>query len=198
MHIGSQRFGDIHRGVPLMSRSLLSKRLQELEKAGIIVRSDSGAGHDVYRLSPAGEELAPLVLQLGNWGKKWTRSELTARELDAGLLMWDMQRRIETRALPEGQTVVHFLYQDAPVNRRRWWLIMDRESVDLCIVDPGVEPDLTVTTQVGTMTGIWMGDISYSAALQSGELELVGPTALRNGFVTWLRFNYYADIERQV
>lgn len=198
MFVGSQRFSDIHRGVPLMSRTLLSKRLQELEQAGIIDRTDSGSGHDLYQLTPAGEELAPLIVQLGNWGKKWTRSEFTARELDAGLLMWDMQRRIDMKALPVGRTVVHFLYQDAPISRRRWWLLMDPESVGLCIVDPCLEPDLKVTTKVGVMTGIWMGDLSYGEAIQSGDLEVVGPSSLRQRFPAWLRLSYYADVERQV
>ena len=182
LFIGSQRFGEIHRGVPLMSRSLLSKRLQELERAGIVQRFDSGAGHDLYRLTPAGEELGPIVVQLGHWGKQWTRSEYTARDLDAGLLMWDMRRRIDLRAVPEGRTVVHFLYQDAPVNRRRWWLILGDGEVDLCLVDPGVEPDLHVTTRVSVMTDIWMGDLSFGEALQSGDLEIVGPTSLRARF----------------
>ena len=198
LYLGSQRFGDIHRGVPLMSRSLLSKRLQELERAGLLERSDSGQGHDLYRLTPAGSELGPIVLQLGHWGKQWTRSEFSARELDAGLLMWDMQKRIEYRALPEGRVVVHFLYQDAPTSRRRWWLVLDEGEANICLVDPGVEPDLQITTTVKTMTGIWMGDLSYGEALQSGDFQMIGPTALRARFPTWLRLSYYADVERKV
>src|SRR5947207_753862 len=92
MFMGSRRFSDIHRGVSLMSRSLLSKRLQELGRAGVIERIDSGSGYDEYRLTPAGEELRPIVVQLGNWGKQWTRSEFAPGELDIGLLMWDMRR----------------------------------------------------------------------------------------------------------
>src|SRR5579862_840202 len=65
MFMGSQRFSDIHRGVPLMSRSLLSKRLQELERDNVIERIDSGSGYDIYRLTPSGEELRPVVIQLG-------------------------------------------------------------------------------------------------------------------------------------
>src|SRR5437879_5649888 len=59
---GSRRFNDIQRGVPLMSSSLLTKRLRDLERAGIIerrARSD-GKGSE-YHLTPAGEELGPVV-----------------------------------------------------------------------------------------------------------------------------------------
>ncbi len=37
MLYGSRRFNDLRRGVPRMSPALLSKRLKELEKAGIVV-----------------------------------------------------------------------------------------------------------------------------------------------------------------
>ena len=81
MFLGSQRFSDIHRGVPLMSRSLLSRRLQELEQSGVVERTDSGRGYDLYTLTPAGAELGPIVVQLGTWGKQWTRSEMTPQTL---------------------------------------------------------------------------------------------------------------------
>jgi len=35
---GSKRFNDIQRGVPLMSSSLLTKRLRQLEQAGLLER----------------------------------------------------------------------------------------------------------------------------------------------------------------
>src|SRR6266568_5180274 len=63
---GSRRFNDIQRGVPLMSSSLLSKRLRQLERAGIIERRKrpDGKGSE-YHLTPAGEELGPVFAQLG-------------------------------------------------------------------------------------------------------------------------------------
>jgi DNA-binding HxlR family transcriptional regulator len=198
MFMGSQRFSDIHRGVPLMSRSLLSKRLQELERAEVIERTDSGSGYDVYRLTPAGEELRPIVVQLGNWGKQWTRSEMTPRDLDVGLLMWDMRRRIDYQQLPEERVVVHFQYHDAPQNRRRWWLVLNHDEADLCLVDPGLEPDLYVITNVRTMTGIWMGDLSYGTALQTRDLQIEGPAALRARLPSWLRLSMFAEVERRI
>jgi len=143
LYLGCERFSEIHRGVPLMSRTLLSKRLQELEIAGVVERFESGKSHELYRLTQAGQELGPIILQLGTWGKQWTRNEYTARELDAGLLMYDMQKRVECRSLPKDRVVVHFLYHDAPLKRRRWWLILDRDdAAALCVTDPGVESDL--------------------------------------------------------
>ncbi len=198
MFMGSQRFSDIHRGVSLMSRSLLSKRLQELERAGVIERVDSGSGYDLYCLTPAGEDLRPIVMQLGTWGKQWIRSELASRDLDVGLLMWDMRRRVDHQQLPEERVVVHFEYHDAPMNRRRWWLVINRDEADLCMVDPGLEPNLYVTTSVSTMIDIWMGDLSYGAALQTRALQIEGPAALRTRLPSWLRLSTFAEVERRV
>ncbi len=197
MLMGSQRFSDIHRGVPLMSRSLLSKRLQELERAGVIERVDTGSGYDVYRLTPAGEELRPIVVQLGAWGKQWIRGGSSPSDLDVGLLMWDMRRRIDQKLLPDGRVVVHFQYQDAPTGRRGWWLVLSRDEVDLCLVDPGLEPDLYVVTTVRTMTDIWMGDLSYGTALQARQLQIEGPSELRNRLPSWLKLSVFADVERR-
>jgi len=198
MYMGSRRFSEIHRGVPLMSRSLLSKRFQELERAGLIERVDSGSGYDEYRLTPAGEDLRPVVVQLGNWGKQWTRSEMEPGDLDVRLLMWDMRRRIDQNHLPDERVVVQFEYHDAPIAYRQFWLVMDKNDVDLCFVDPGFEPDLYVRSDVRTMVGIWMGDLSYGSALQSHALTLDGPKELRNSLPGWLRLSIFADTERRV
>jgi DNA-binding HxlR family transcriptional regulator len=68
---GSSRFNDIQRGVPLMSSSLLTKRLRQLERAGIIERRQRLDGHgSEYHLTPAGQELGPVVAQMGVWSER--------------------------------------------------------------------------------------------------------------------------------
>ena len=89
---GSRRFNDIQRGVPLMSSSLLSKRLRELERAGIVERRrrPDGKGTE-YHLTPAGVELGPVVFQLGVWSERWLRRPIFEATPDTGLLMWWMR-----------------------------------------------------------------------------------------------------------
>lgn len=106
---GARRFNDIHRGVPLMSPSLLTQRLRTLERAGLLERR-AGNGRGVgYHLTEAGEELRPVVALLGMWGQRWVRSHYTAGELDAGLLLWDVRRFVAPRGLGDGRVVVNFL-----------------------------------------------------------------------------------------
>ena len=57
---GTTRFNDLRRGVPRMSPALLSKRLKELETAGIIVAVAEASGVVEYQLTPAGEDLRPI------------------------------------------------------------------------------------------------------------------------------------------
>ena len=95
MLCGSTRFNDLRRGVPRMSPTLLSKRLKELEGAGVIeVRKTGRAGIPEYNLTRAGEDLRHIIMSLGVWGQRWVESSLSLKNLDPSLLMWDMRRNL--------------------------------------------------------------------------------------------------------
>ncbi len=130
---GSTRFNDLRRGVPLMSPSLLSKRLKTLERVGVVERD----GAD-YHLTPAGEELRPVIEALGVWGQRWARGDVEAKHYDASLLMWDIHRNIVTDRLPDGRIVVHFHLAGSSDNKSHFWLVLEPGTADLCIItDPG-------------------------------------------------------------
>src|SRR5690606_28806020 len=67
---GSRRFNDIRRGIPRISRTVLSGRLQALVFIGVVERLDGRHGPE-YILTAAGRELAGLVEALGSWGQRW-------------------------------------------------------------------------------------------------------------------------------
>ena len=79
---GSTTFNDLHRGVPRMSRTLLSRRLKKLEACGVIERHPGSRGIQ-YGLTRAGQEFGPVVTELGTWAQRWFRSTFNAGELDA-------------------------------------------------------------------------------------------------------------------
>src|SRR5678816_3042325 len=70
---GSTRFNDLRRGVPRMSPALLSRRLKDLEAAGVVVRRASRKEPGVfeYELTEAGQDLKPVVMAFGMWGQRW-------------------------------------------------------------------------------------------------------------------------------
>jgi DNA-binding HxlR family transcriptional regulator len=195
---GSHRFNALQRGLPLMSRSLLAKRLRELELAGVIERRPSGDGRgSEYHLTEAGEELRPIIMGLGAWGQRWARSEVSRADLDPRLLMWDMQRNIDTEALPPHRVVVRFRFTDVSPGRPRvTWLILDGDQVDVCYKDPGYDVDLVVAGRLRALVGVWLGDTTMSAVIRAGELQVEGTRRLAEAFPSWLRRSIFAGVER--
>ena len=191
---GSTHFCDLHRGVPLMSRTLLSKRLKQLEAIGV-VRRKAGPHGSEYHLTEAGQEFAPIVKALGEWGQRWYRTRHRKEDLDVTVLMWDMRRSVRPDAFPGGRISVEFDFPDLPVSKRHWWLVSDDGEIDLCPTDPGFDVSLYVTTDLRTMTQVWMGDLSLRAAIASSHMELDGRRDLRQHFERWLGLSEFAAVE---
>jgi DNA-binding HxlR family transcriptional regulator len=192
---GSTRFNDLRRGVPRMSPALLSQRLKDLETAGVVCRVVSAKDPNVleYHLTPSGRELAPVVSAFGIWGQRWIETEPSLRHLDVTLLMWDMRRGLLTEPMPRRRLVIHVQYPELPAAKRAWWLIVDPDApVDLCSVDPGFDVDLFVTTDLRTMTAIWMGLDSVRSAAASGRMMLTGDRQLAADMQTWLGLSPFA------
>jgi DNA-binding HxlR family transcriptional regulator len=190
--LGSHRFSDLQRGVPLMSRSVLAQRLRALCDAGIVQRRAGG-----YHLTVAGEELRPIVVACGKWGKRWAERKVKNADVDVGLLMWDIQRRIDVDALPSHEVVVELEFRGAPRGKGRFWLHFKGDDAELCLTRPARGVDLTVRTTPRTMAEIWLGDTSFSAALQAGDIAIEGPRALARAFPGWLKLSLFAAIERR-
>jgi len=69
--LGPQRYSELLRGLPGITTNLLAKRLQEMEREGLVERTAGGADAAAYRLTTAGKELEPAIHALGRWG--WRR-----------------------------------------------------------------------------------------------------------------------------
>ncbi|MGV8989546.1 MAG: winged helix-turn-helix transcriptional regulator [Cypionkella sp.] len=194
MVAGSTRFNDLRRGVPRMSPSLLSQRLKELEAAGIVTRTPIAEepGVQEYRLTEAGRDLQAVVEAFGLWGQKWIETQATLKNLDPSLLMWDMRRNLDPRPLPKRRTVVSFSYPELTEARRNWWLVVDPTAeIDLCSADPGFDVDLWVTTDLRTMTAIWMGLTRVEDVRD--RLHLDGDPALARTIQTWLGLSPFSS-----
>jgi DNA-binding HxlR family transcriptional regulator len=196
--VGSTHFNDLRRGVPLMSSSLLSRRLKRLELEGVVERRPAPTGHGwEYHLTPAGRELEPLIMMMGDWGARWVRGRLAADDLDVGLLMWDMHRRVRPDQFPARRIVVGFEFSGVAKGKRHWWLVSEGSAVDLCVTDPGYEVDIFIHSDVRTMTAVWIGNMRLAQAMETGRLEVHGPPQLRAKFGSWLGLSSFAKIEDQ-
>jgi DNA-binding HxlR family transcriptional regulator len=190
---GSTRFNDLRRGVPRMSPTLLSKRLKELEQAGVIrAIPTTQPGVSEYRLTPAGEDLREVVMGLGTWGQRWVETELTLKNLDPVLLMWDMRRRINPQPLPPKRCTINFVYPDLPESKQNYWLVVDKGEVDVCWVDPGFDIDLYISSALRTMTAIWMGHRDLKTEIDAGRIEVTGDPAVASSIQKWLSLSPFA------
>lgn len=197
---GSTRFSELQRGVPLMSRTLLARRLRDLESAGVVRSAPKAVGRGrEYHLTRAGEELRPVIEGLGVWGQRWAMDHLQPGDLDPALLGWDVHRRIVTERLPPQRVVVRFDFRAVP---RRWharrtlWLVLQRSGVDVCLKDPGFEVDVVVDADLPAFTRVWMGEVPMGDALRSGAVTLDGPRALVRALPSWLGLSLFAGVSR--
>jgi DNA-binding HxlR family transcriptional regulator len=195
MIAGSTRFNDLRRGVPRMSPALLSQRLKKLEEAGVIsrIKARGEPGVFEYRLTRSGCDLQSLIEGFGLWGQRWIETKTTLENCDPQLLMWDMRRNLDPTPLPKQRSTIQFLYPDVSPMHRTWWLVVKPDRlVDLCSVDPGFEVDLYVTSDLKTMTAIWMGLESVRKAVDERHLKLVGDRHLASKMQLWLGLSPFA------
>lgn len=199
--LGSTRFNELRRGLPKMSPALLSKRLKELEAVRIVERTAVAGEPDMfeYHLTEAGRELRPIIESAGVWGQKWVTTEATLKNLDANLLMWDVRRSINPNPMPRCRNTIQFILNDRPASERNYWLIVEPDKgVDLCMMDPGFDVDLYVSTDLRTMTEIWLGYTAIAKAKDDGRFVLTGSKALAADLRTWLKLSVFANIEKKI
>jgi DNA-binding HxlR family transcriptional regulator len=191
---GSRHFNEIRRGVPRMSPALLTRRLQRLQRAGVVERHDDG-NRVVYLVTPAGEELRLVVESIGAWGMRWI-PELGDEDLDPHLVMWDMHRKVVRAALPPGRTTIQFRFTDVARATQQWWFVMTPEEVDVCGFDPGFPVAATVEASLRGLVEVWRGDRSWQEAIRSGVVKVVGPSTVRRAVPRWLGQSSFAGVPR--
>jgi DNA-binding HxlR family transcriptional regulator len=189
---GSRRFGEIRRGIPRISRTMLAARLRELAEAGAIERDDDATG-PAYRLTRAGEELAAVVRELGTWGQRWLPRDLSRSELDARPLLWDIQRRVRRDALPKEPLVVRIELTDQRGAAARHYLLLRRSEVSLCTANPGFPEELVVRTDRRTLVAWWRGDLTFRQALHAG-LAIDGRREWVRAFPDWFDRYLFAAV----
>lgn len=167
---GTTRFNDLSRGLPGLSRTLLTKRLRHLERYGVVERSGTR-----YVLTPSGRALEPVVFGLAQWGADWMFGDPQPEELDAQLLVWWMHTRVDTSVLAGDRHVLHLRFDD---DARRFWILVEHGTPSVCMTDPGFPVDVTISSDVASLYAVWLGRLPLTAALRSGRVHLDGSTAV--------------------
>jgi DNA-binding HxlR family transcriptional regulator len=195
---GVSRFSELQRGVARASPTMLSRRLKELELEGLVERhrADSGRGW-TYHLTASGRDLMPLVHALDVWGQRWSCRELMEHELDAGLLLWAMERGSCPDAFGTDRSVVQLTFRERPSRWRHYWFVSENGATQLCIKDPGLEINFYLITTLRDMIYIWRGDLPLATALREERIEAIGNPTARSALPRWLAKSKLADVKSE-
>lgn len=198
--VGTDTFSGLRNFIPLISPTLLSRRLVEFEDAGILKKVETGHAKPKYsyKLTPAGEELKPVIFSLGEWGNRWAVSNLNKKDYDPRLLMWDIKRNIKMSAF-EGikRYVIEFNCSGVPRQLSRWWFVIESRTIpDICHKHPGHEINLFVRSDIKTLVDTWMGWKPLRAALNSQKIVLEGLNKDVSLFTKWYGLNYFTRSQK--
>jgi DNA-binding HxlR family transcriptional regulator len=189
--LGSTRFNEIQRGLPRISRSLLSGRLRRLEHLSLLTRSDDPATPR-YALTPAGADLAARLVSLGEWAVTWSLGDPTPEQVDPHLLLWRMHRRLHVDHLPAHRVTIQFDF--ARPHALRAWMVLDHRAGTVCVQDPGYEVDLTVHADAAALQRVWIGRLAFDDALRAEAITVVGPGPLVRGFPQWFTWSPFRQL----
>jgi DNA-binding HxlR family transcriptional regulator len=185
---GSHRFNDIRRGIPRISRTMLSERLKALTFAGAVTRADGPHGPE-YALTEAGQEIAAMVGALGTWGQRWLSRKPDKEDIDLDPLLHDMARRVRFAELPSDPFVVRFEIRD----QRPRYMLLKKTEASLCHQNPGFPEPVCVKTTLDALVAWWRGDLTFAEARRIG-LEVSGPRNAVKAFPNWFDLYYFAHI----
>ena len=196
MWAGSTRFNDIRRGVGAISPGLLSKRLKELETAGLIERiEDKATGTVDYIRTNKAIELEPALDALAAWAQRNIDAEIALCGTNLSQLMWKMRRSIDVTELPRRRVVMRFHFRDRNLAYDTYWVVVEPGArPELCTSIPGLDVDLFVETEVTSLAGILIGRTTIAREIELGLLFLSGDASLSRTMDRWLVVGY-GDVE---
>jgi DNA-binding HxlR family transcriptional regulator len=188
-------FNELERGLPNMSRTLLSERLRRLEQAGVLERRGASRGKPTeYRLTVAGRELQQVIDQFGEWGARWAFGPPRPSELDPIILLWWMRRRVALDRISRRRVVIQFDFRRAP--QRSYWLLIDPTDVSVCLKQPNFDVDVIVTAEIATFYQVWLGRSSLVDAMRKNLVRLDGAPADIRAFPSWFTWSPMAETVR--
>ena len=145
---GPKRFTDLREGLGGASRNVLAQRLRELEDGGVVRRSRTGA--PTYELTDRGQELHPILLQLGRWGAKSTVRPAGRLSVDA--LMVALESTFSPRAAGNLNMTCELRLGEA-----RFTVAVHEGTISIAR-GAGRQPDVIIEGEANTLRAVVFGD----------------------------------------
>jgi DNA-binding HxlR family transcriptional regulator len=190
--VGATGFNEIHRGIPRASRTLLSQRLRQLERLGLVSRESAERGRaGSYRLTESGEALTPIVWAMGHWAAEWIFADPTDEDCDGLSTIWRMHQHVVPSKLPATRVVVHVILTGS--GAAQGWLDLQRGGVTVCKDDQGHDVDLVLEADTAAVMRWLMGRSSFKQLQLDGTARLIGPSRLVRAFPGWFDNSLFID-----
>ncbi len=196
MLTGTRHFNDLKRGLPGISTGLLSKRLRQLQSAGVVEKRIVSSGRQTteYHLTEAGCALQSVIYSLLVWGATWAFGDPSPEQLDPLLLMWWMHDHVDQSQLPDHRVAIQFDFHGAKTET--YWLILTHDDPTVCLTDPGYPIDVLVNADLATFFKLWLGRIDYDDAVSAYGVKVLGIPRLTRAFPRWFTWSPAAPTVR--
>jgi DNA-binding HxlR family transcriptional regulator len=176
--LGPKRYTDLRRGLPNASPNVLSERLRELERAGVIRRDKlpPPASARVYELTEWGRELEETVISLGRWAAR-SPSLPSDAPIGADSMILALRSRFDPGA--------------ADGLRAGYELRLGEDRFRMTVADDAIEvargaadrADATIATDPGTLAAVLWGGRPLADAQRAGTITIEGDPAAVERFV---------------
>jgi len=180
--LSPKRFGDLLRGLPRIPTNILAARLKEFEKAGIVRRRllAQSPSAVAYELTPYGQELKPILLSLGVWGARALGAPHPDDVLNPDSVVLALEATFQKDAARGVNASFEVHVGDAVVHARVVDGVLDAAPTPLPAADLVIEAG-------SALRPLLMGELSPSAALSSGAVQITGDRPLFDRFVEIFR-----------
>jgi DNA-binding HxlR family transcriptional regulator len=175
--LGPKRFTDLRGGLSHASSNMISERLRDLEQAGVVQRRKlpPPAASTVYELTEWGEELEPIVTQLGAWGAR-SPFPPDAEEIGPDSIVLALRSLFDPAAA--GDLSASY---ELRIGEERFGVEISAGAVELHR-DVAAEPAASIATaDAPTFAAVLTGQLALDDVLGSGALAIEGskPAAKR-------------------
>jgi DNA-binding HxlR family transcriptional regulator len=167
--MGPRRYTDLHTGLPGIATNLLASRLVAMEEAGLVAREEAPPpiATTLYRLTPRGEELRPVIDALGRWARPLMAQGVKGDAFRSEWLTLPVQLYLADREPDRAPSVIELRTGDQPV------VIEARDGAIRTRMGSAEDADAVITARPDIALALLLGRIDLPTARARG-LKLDG------------------------
>ena len=197
MWSGYSRFSNLRRAVGNISPGVLSKRLTQMERMGLIERiEDRARGTVDYVRTQMAIDLEPALDALSIWAQRNIDADVALAESDVARIMWGYGKYIKSELLPQRRVVIRFNFSEETGPYKSYYLLAEPGApCDICIAMPDLDVDLYVELANVSLCAIFYGRSTVAREIDAGRMYVTGDPLLQRNMQEWLPKSYYATVE---